>query len=130
MDRLPSIAQSRRKESVVNHLGSGGIELAGSERIPIHCPFHLHSINRVWNKLQTISTSLLTSRNNTNVTPILHKVKRTLFHYPFYLSRVYSNGIELFLETAFRPGGVLSVEELASLVAHVSAPTSQKQGPE
>lgn len=45
MDRLPSIAQLRRKESVVNHLGSGDIELAGSERIPIHCPFHLHSIS-------------------------------------------------------------------------------------
>lgn len=64
MDRLPSIAQSRRKESVVNHLE---IELAGSECIPIHCPFHLHSINRDWNKLRAIKTSVLTPGNNTNV---------------------------------------------------------------
>lgn len=65
MDRLSSIARSRRKESVVNRLGSGEIELAGTEHIPIHCPFHLHSIKWDWNKLQAIKNSLW---NNTNIT--------------------------------------------------------------
>lgn len=85
MDPLSSIAQSCRKESVVNHLGSGEIELAGKQHIPIHCPFHLHSISWKWNTLQVIKNSWW---NNTNIACILCKFKRTFFLYPVCLSRV------------------------------------------